>query len=388
MEANIQNYIDGKCVGCGICSNVCKRNAIAFQKINAFSYPAIKEELCSNCGACLKKCPCSDGCQGKIISELYAVQHNSKDILKRSQSGGVFTLLSDFVIENGGTVYGAILDIGLNVVYSRASNSKERDLMCTSKYVQALIPSEIYDLVLKDLKEGRLVLFSGTPCYVHMAKKRWGNYENLITLDFICHGVPSHDLWKSYLSYQKKRLGKIRYFKFRNQFFLNRGWHSESLFLEDGSEFVSNCFASLFYSHLGHRKSCFECRFASEIRFSDFTMGGFLDPHSLNTNKEKFGVSMLFVNTEKGLAVFNSVKKNCKYEKCEISKNYKNQPCLYHPVTKPDNYEEFWKDYKVLSFDKLLSKYVSDEIIKRYHLSLPNESDIKQTKIWEVKTNE
>ena len=358
---------ENSCFGCSACANVCPAGTIKMQENEkGFLYPEIDIDKCVKCGKCEKACPWHIEMEGRKISVLYAAKHKDEKVVNESQSGAVFTLVSDYILENGGVVYGAAFNKDLSVSHKRAVSKEERDLMRESKYVQSIISSELIDNIHEDCQSGRLILFTGTPCQVYMVNKNFGCYKNMYMLDFMCHGVPSPKVWKDYLEYRERKWGSFERARFRNKKDGDRGWHTESLFDVDGAEHISNMYAAIFYSHLAHRECCYTCPFASEIRYSDLTMGDFNDRNLLKV-KDKNNVSMLFVNTEKGKFLFSKVKKNAHIKRCQIQ-YYKNQPCLYHPIKKEEATDDFWHEYREMPLDKLLKKYVADEIIERYHL--------------------
>lgn len=362
------------CVGCRACVINCPTEALKMNTDNkGFEYPILDSTLCIECGECITVCPCEEKEKGYDPRELFAVQHRDEEVLQRSQSGGVFTLLSDIVLERKGACYGAIIDNDFQVKYARATTKEERNKMCESKYVQAIIEEHIFSQISKDLTNEKLVLFSGPPCYTYMAQKIWGNFKNFICIDFICHGVPSPKVWGDYIDLRIKELGNVKRVKFRNQEYLGKGWHSESLFTDKGEEYISNMYSGIFYSHLAHRDCCSSCHFAKEHRYSDLTMGGFLDDNPLN-HKEKYGVSMLFVNSEKGKWIFDEALEKAKIEKCDKNKKYRNQPCLYTSINKEDKSQCFWEDYSKYSLDKLIKSYIGKETIEKYHIELERNS--------------
>lgn len=355
------------CYGCMICEVKCPVNAICFKKNeHGFLYPKVDNDKCIECGICRDVCPMQvDKLNNASI--IYQVAHKNVDVLLRSQCGGAFTAISDYVLNTRGVVYGVILDeTDLVVKHIRADRSVDRDKMRGSKYVQSLITKELIFQIEKDLVDGKVVLFSGTPCQCAMVQKNYGQYDNLIVCDFICHGVPSPDLWKRYLQHISEKYGmKIAKAVFRNKRCRRVGNHTESFYSESGEEYLENDYAALFYSHLAHRNSCFECQFASLNRYSDITIGGFLEPSDF---KAEYDSSMLLANTVKGEKIFDMIRSNLYYE---ISTQifYKNQPCLYHPIDKPDRYEEFWRDWDG-AFERVIEKYATDSIKDKYHIRI------------------
>lgn len=364
----LENGKKERCYGCGACAKFCTSHAITMKADErGFRYPKLDKGQCTECGICQKVCPIQIEDDEVRACRLYAVKHRNEDVLKASQSGGVFTALSDYFLKDGGVVYGAVLNEKLEAVHCRADDFEKRDRMHGSKYVQSRLEEQLIGQIEQDLKTGKKVLFTGTPCQCAMIRKNYGTYENLLNCDFICHGVPSPKTWKDYLEICSKAWGtEIKHAIFRNKCYQIEGRHVESLFTACGEELVSNEYAALFYSHLAHRSACFSCQFASEKRYSDITIGGFLD-WQLSGFGCGYDVSMCFVNNGKGQEVLEHIKDDIYYNECEIT-YFKNQPCLYHPVEHPGEQEDYWKEYLEHGFACAQKKYVTDEIWKRYHL--------------------
>lgn len=357
-----------RCYGCGICEIKCPAHAIKMEvDERGFLYPVTSKLKCTDCGICEIVCP-EKKQKNNDIGELYAVQHKQKEVLVKSQSGGAFTAISDYFLNNGGVVYGAALNADLNVIHVRAENFKERDKMRGSKYVQSIITKDIWNLIETDIHSKNMVLFTGTPCQCAAVKKNWGNENNLIVCDFICHGVPSPKVWADYLKYMQKKIGKeikAAYFRIPEQ--EGKGHHTEKPITENEREYTSIDYAALFYTHLAHRESCFSCQFADIHRCSDITIGGYLEYEKKRNERKSLDVSMCFLNNEKGKHIFDNILDNINSERKEIT-FFKNQPCLYNPVYKEDIYEAFWEDYGKIDFEDLLSKYATDEVKMKYRL--------------------
>ena len=202
---------DINCCGCGLCANVCKQSAITMcEDVYGFRYPSIDKDKCIDCGACLKKCDFQKVKTGTSTHEpsthepieAYAAYYTDDAILMKSASGGVFTAFAEYVIARGGCVYGCIMDEKFNVRIVRGDAIEDIEPMRGSKYLQADIGNTYQD-VKSQLAKGRLVLFTGTPCHVAALKTYLGcgRTDNLITIDLICHGVPSVKSFKLYVSF-------------------------------------------------------------------------------------------------------------------------------------------------------------------------------------------
>ena len=188
-----------KCTGCSACANICPKNCIEMiRDEEGFLYPQINFDICGECGICEKICPVANFEYIKDDTDTiaYAVINKNNDIRKKSSSGGVFTLLAEQVLDNNGVVFGAAFDKNFLVKHISVENKEELDKLRGSKYLQSDV-GDTYTIAKANLDNGRQVLYSGTPCQIagllSFLKKP---YKNLITVDLICHGVPSPRLWK------------------------------------------------------------------------------------------------------------------------------------------------------------------------------------------------
>lgn len=289
-----------------------------------------------------------------------------KDIMSRmkSRSGGVFAAVSDKVLETGGVVYGCALDDEFNAYHRRATTKEERDLFRGSKYVQSDMKDAMKE-ALADLKEGKLVLFSGTPCQVSGMKAICPEKyrENLLCIDIMCHGVPSPAVWNSYKEYmQKKYHGKITAVDFRNK--RNHGWweHIESVKIH-GLEVDSQIYKNLFYEHNVLRDCCYECPYKSLERQGDITIADAWGiAQAAPEFDDNYGVSLVLSNTEKGQKWLEKAFETCDYQMCDIN-DYMQEP-LIRSFAKPDNYEAFWQDYFTKDFAEIVKVKYEDSLKK------------------------
>lgn len=289
--------------------------------------------------------------------KVYAVQHRDESIRIASRSGGIFTAISDYVLENDGVIYGCILTEDFKAVHVRADNTSVRDQMRGSKYIQSRM-DDTYKKVKNDLEAGRQVLFSGTSCQVAGLERYLGiEYKNLLCLDIVCHGVPSPKVWKAYLNWQeKKNRSKVKTLDFRNK--KDFGWrnHIETLCFENGKIVSSRVFATLFYGHSILRPCCYECPYKSVMHPGDITIADYwgIEKAAPEFDDNK-GVSLVLINNERGNQIFDLIKKQVKWEKTKLEDSM--QPPLKAPFPKPKNREDIWNDFENRNFAYIAKKY-------------------------------
>lgn len=231
------------CCGCTACASICGQNAITMVPDPlGFLYPKVDVSKCVNCGLCEKVCEFNNKYDKSLLLSTpiaYAARHKNIDEVMRSRSGAVFAALSDYILENGGVVYGAGYKDHFKVCHKRVTNKSERDELRGSKYVQSDI-SGVFKMVKKDLQQGVMVLFSGTPCQLAGLKSYLGIKlrKNLYLVDIVCHGVPSPLIWKDYLSYLERKYGDtITRVDFRDK--IKYGWaahHETFVFNKKGEK--------------------------------------------------------------------------------------------------------------------------------------------------------
>lgn len=298
------------CCGCRACEQICAHNAISFvPDEEGFSYPSIEESCCVNCGLCERVCPMVHSEKTfNAIGKAYAFQLSDKERLLHSSSGGVFYAIASCVLQDGGVVYGAAFD-GKIVRHKRVDRLNDIGDLMGSKYVQS-DTANTYLQVRKDLKDGKRVFYSGTPCQIsglrlYLRKE----HENLLTADLVCHGTPSPRILSDTISHIEDRLNaKFYRYSFRDK--RVGGWScSSSSSYEKGerryylkySKEMEAYFKAFISGHL-MRKSCYRCPFACMERCGDITLADYwgvkhLHPEFPNISK---GISLFVSNSEKG----------------------------------------------------------------------------------------
>ena len=349
-----------KCAGCTACAVSCPCKAIDMEEDEyGFYYPVVHQELCIDCGICHKVCPFNKETSSPIKQETYAVKHKDKQVLANSTSGGLFTALSDYVLQSGGVVYGAAFDENMVVRHMRAENKLERDRMRGSKYVQSDLDN-IFQLVKQDLKN-RNVLFTGTPCQIAGLKNFLrGREERLICCDLICHGVPSPLVFSEHLKLLKKKIkSKIIDYKFRPK---KWGWHihKEMIVCDNGKEYHStsliDMWKNLYYSRIITRPSCANCRWSNLDRCGDITIGDCRGIDKIESDlKSDEGVSLVIVNTQVGAEIFEKLKKDLECKQLNIQ--HVLQPPLCSPSKENPSQDSFFTTYKKYGYKKAIIQY-------------------------------
>ncbi len=332
-----------KCSGCLACKNACPVSCISIKTDKeGFGYPVIDKTACINCGLCQKICPVINKAEKEPFTMLaFACKNKDEAVIKNSSSGGAFTALAEKVIEKGGVVFGATF-IEENKKVTHIAVDKKEDLIFLrgSKYLQSDV-STIYKSVEGFLKQGRLVLFSGTPCQVGGLKKYLRKeYENLILQDVACFGVPSRKMQERYVLYLERKHGKkVTDFSFRDK---GEGWknYCVSVTFEDGEVYkehhAKNLYMKLFLSRATIRPSCYDCSFKGENHVADVTLADFWGIEKvLPEMDDNKGTSLVIINTKKGESVFEEVKGDLTYKPCAFEDAVKDNPMIMQSAIKP-----------------------------------------------------
>lgn len=359
---NIENK--SNCCGCGACQSNCPKDAIELlYDEEGFYYPKVDYNKCIGCNHCNKVCPVeniSDGCQRSQTSKLYYVQNKNVDIRKNSTSGGAFTAIADYVLENNGFVVGVGFDENLRIVHKVVDNADDVMEFRGSKYVQSSM-KDIFELIWIKLKTKKIVFFTGTPCQVRAIKLVFPNQKNLITMDIMCLGVSSPRLYENWVNYiVQKYKKKIKMIEFRNKDF-GYSVSNVKITFDDNSyidqRYDSKAYIKTFFDYYNVRPSCYECVFRELHRVSDFTVGDLVgDVKSAEIKNDDTGVSRLWVHTEIGHQIFNSIRGDLAYElvqtDCDsIIGGPKKQ------ITSPTKRAQFFSDSLELCYEDWIRKW-------------------------------
>ena len=351
------------CSACTACVAVCPKECISMIADNqGFCYPSINMDKCIDCGLCSSICKKSAQYVDEKPIKGYGVYALDEKLRYNSSSGGFFCVLAEKIIEDGGIVVGAAFAENFKSVHHIIVETKEDlYLLRGSKYLQSDM-GNIFSIIKKKLLEGTLVLFSGTPCQVAglqaFLKK---DYNNLLCIDFICHGVPSPFVWRKYCDEKEKDFNaKIVNVNFRHKKY---GWNTFGMSI-DSEEKVSYCskdmdpYLRIFLKNYTLRPSCYVCKHKGINRKADITMADLWGIAKIAPEyADGKGTSLVMVHSKKGMEYLKKISRNLNIFDIDIDLAVSmNRACIMS-VEKPKDYNEFWEDYKNNSIEKLAKKY-------------------------------
>lgn len=316
------------CCGCSACVQKCPKQCISMcEDKEGFLYPVVDEDVCVKCGLCEKVCTEYHPYEMHMPLHAYACKNPNEDIREVSSSGGVFTLLAEKILEQNGVVFGTRYDENWKCVHDYIEEKKDIVKLRGSKYIASKI-GDNFNKTLSFLKEGRKVLFVGTSCQIAGLNHFLGReYENLFTVEITCHGIPSPFIWEKYINEETKRMNVVNPVitgvNFRKK---EIGWKRFSLSLlvsentldskkeiELSEEHEKNAFMKLFLNDYILRPSCYQCPAKSGKTKSDLTLADFwhIDRIMPDYDDDK-GVTLVYVNTDKGLSMIQSLNMDCR----------------------------------------------------------------------------
>lgn len=304
-----------QCCGCGACVANCPKNCIemCYMQDGAKYAVNVKKKDCIACGLCEAVCPILNRIESKKEERYYAVKHKDSNIAWKSTSGGLFSALASTIINNSGYVYAACFDDNMTLAHHRAECLEELDNMRGSKYVQCDDNPMIFKEIKEFVERGRQVLYVGTPCQCAALTHYIGEIkENLLLVDFVCHGTPGHNLWKKYLlDYHKKAVSNAT-FRTKKEAW-RRGPCIFHIDYKDGTEYnrlsIEDPYYNSFLQGVSLRDSCFTCAFKKFASGSDITLGDFWGIEKRrNDLYSKEGVSLCITHSEKGESFLKEIE--------------------------------------------------------------------------------
>lgn len=361
--------IQKKCNGCHACYSACPKKCIKMvADSEGFLYPQVDSKECINCGKCINVCPILSSEKPNLTQpNAYAIVNKRDDVLKRSSSGGVFYALATATIEKNGVVFGATFNKDGQVEHSFIDNEHDVWKMMGSKYAQSKIGNS-FILAKDSLDNGREVLFVGTPCQIGGLRAFLGKeYENLLCVDIICHGVPSPKLWNKYVEYQEnKHASKAVQISFRDK---STSWraYSMNMIFENGKVYQKpheeDAYMRLFLSNVCLRPSCHDCYFKGVNRLSDITLADCWGVERvLGEKDDDKGVSLTLTHTKKGENALQSLFNSCQIRKVDLDKAIKENPSAIRSAIPHKDREEFFAKMDKSPVSKSAKKYAPYKI--------------------------
>ena len=348
------------CTGCGACMSGCPKNAISMVRDReGFAYPRVNLDLCVHCGHCTAICPALRERPAGPLPAVFAAWNQEDSIRKDSTSGGVFSVLAEYILESGGVVFGAAMDGKQHLRHIACFSKEELWRLRGAKYVQSDL-GETYREIKRLLKV-RPVLFSGTPCQVDGLYQYLGERpENLTTCDLVCHGVPSPGVWEAMVdSIQKRRHKMVQTVRFRNKV---TGWkdsHFTTVYQDgsvDSAPLIRTEYGRAFGRALFLRPSCHRCAYTNMNRVGDLTLGDFwgLKENELPEEQEK-GISLLMVNTPHGSHLFDQLPL-CR-QSFPLERAIAGNPRLASPIDPAPDRSAFFAAFALEPFEEVRKEY-------------------------------
>lgn len=370
-----------KCNGCGCCSAICPQQCITMTT-GEFGgrLPKIDKEKCTGCGLCEKSCPVLNQKNESVyFPKVYSTYHKDCNIVKKSASGGAFSILSDYVFSRGGIVVGAVWRDDFSVTFATAKNAKEREAMFGSKYVQSNLGAEMYHKIKSYLESGIPVLFCGLPCQCAGVFSYLGkNYDNFICVDIVCHGVAPSILLQKHINFLNQSQPDIIRIDHTSK---KRGWsiligrticyHKK----DDSYEYLDRTedfYLNNFLNNLFFNESCYQCTFNSMPRKTDFTIGDFFGYGVVRKAKlpNSLGISMLMVNSPKGEKLLEVLKEYGVFEERQLEEALYFNHNLWKPSNRNKRTESFKKDYLSKDWSYLENKYQNENIHQKSQIKI------------------
>ncbi len=341
------------CCGCEACRQVCPKGCIELvSDEEGFAYPQVDKATCIDCGLCERVCPVINPHNPVKPLVAYAAKNKDEAIRHKSSSGGVFSLLAEKILSQDGVVFGAKFDEEWRVVHSYAESVEQLAQFRGSKYVQSAI-GDSYVKVEEFLKEGRKVLFSGTPCQVaglkHFLRR---DYDNLLAVEVVCHGVPSPKVWNDYLIERRQEEGcgedKITDVSFRDK---TNGWKRYGVRMDFASHsrailHTEDTFMKGFLKNLTLRPSCYHCAAREGRSGADIALADYWGVWNIHEGiDDDRGVGLVVVNTDKGAKWYNELREKIDDRVSDYSKAVVSNPCMIESVAAPKDRAAFWYLY-------------------------------------------
>ena len=353
------------CCGCGACVQICPKQCISMAADNeGFLYPEVDTDRCIHCNLCTTICPTLNAYPPQAPLATYAAVNKDKATQEKSSSGGLFSLLAQTVINDGGVVFGAAFNADWQVEHSSTESIEGVTAFRSSKYVQSST-RQCYTEARALLDTGRKVLFSGTPCQIAGLKHFLrAEYDNLLTIEVVCHGTPSPMVWSDFLVSKRKEIERINngkepaitHISFRDK---STGWENYHFSIDyksglhDAQTYTlsephqRNTFMRGFLHNYTLRPSCYHCVARKRQSRADITLADYWGVQQYHTDiyNDK-GVSLAIINTVQGKHFFDRIQNNIHYTPSSYGNALAHNMCIEKSVEEPPLRQAFWEDYQ------------------------------------------
>lgn len=376
MKKNIECIVESEeCTGCRMCEQSCPQSSISFQyDREGFLSPVIDERTCNYCGLCLKHCPQNSPVKLNL-GNVYAVRLKNDKVLRKSASGGAFAALANYMLEQNGVVFGCAYDQNLMAVHICITSKDQLKRLQGSKYVQSNT-GDTFSQVKEYLAHGYSVLYSGTGCQIAGLKAFLNkDYINLITVDVLCHGVPSPLLFSNYIKWLENKKGRLQFFDFRDK--EKYGWsETAKIISNNNTNYIKasvDPYYNAFLKGLTLRECCYKCKYARKERVSDITIGDYWGIEYVHPDFFDIrGVSLLMANTPSGAAYFKETTSEFDYIESTIEKAMAQNFHLKHPTTKPKARDYIYAGFNNGDFNRYLKSKLKIRIKQKIFAIIPN----------------
>ncbi len=345
------------CCGCGLCVEICPQHCIHMaNNLEGFAYPQIDEEKCTGCGLCAEKCPVNAKCRNhQEPAPSFAAAALDQDLLAKSSSGGIFSLLAEEILNRGGVVAGAAWDHNFHVRHMVVDWQEDLALLRGSKYVQSDI-SRCYKGIAEAVANQRPALFCGTPCQTAAMRRMFADQPLLILVSVICHGAPSPAIFDQYLDELRQKLGgDLSSVSFRDKV---QGWQNFSFTAttEQGTSYsrphAEDAYMKLFLGNVSLRASCYNCFARGEYNTADLAIADFWGIANYSDDfKDDTGCSLVQIYTPKGEELWQSIKDKCRFHPVPADGLSKYNPCISGSVNPHGARERFFCHYAEQTLD-------------------------------------
>ena len=354
------------CCGCWACKNVCPVQCISMpEDAEGFRYPTVDKDKCINCHLCEKVCPIihAEADKPNEKQRAYLLQHKDKEVLLQSASGGAFTAIASWVIRHGGVVFGAAYDKDFQVTHQYVETYEDLKIFRNSKYVQSYTGDALKQV--KDfLKQGRMGCYSGTPCQLEgLLRYLRKPYDNLITIDVMCHSITSPKIFRMYVAEMKKKYGDdLSNIMFRDK--SPYGYKYSQMSVYKGGKQVyregvdTDVYLRSFFSDVNVRPSCYDCKFKKQHHLTDFTIWDCFDVRKFSNKLDNDnGVTRILANTEKAQLILKEIQEDTTIMEIPVDEAVSGVHEMLHSVKMSPRRERFFELTNIGGGNALLSYF-------------------------------